>query len=386
MSIIVGQAVRNSDFWDRKDELEDIWDAIESGSHILISAPRRVGKTSIMYKLLDEPKANYIPVYINTESADSQNEFWHKLFHALIEEDFVSGLKNSTKTFWSKLATIKITKISATGVEFGDGELLDYKTAFKRLIKDLDNDKKLIIMIDEFAQTIENIIQYEETKSSVSLLKAHRELRQDINFSQKVTFIYAGSIGLESVVAKIGATKHINDLNSIKISPLSPPEALAFTQQLFTNNNVDIPDKEVIYLLDKIEWLIPFYIQLIAQEIKRLHRKSPTVTSQMIDQAIENSLQHKQYFETWLSKIKTAFNKTDYLFAKEVLNIISDNTTMESLEIANIATKHALNDDDAKEIMHSLIYDGYINHNDNPKQYRFNSAILRMWWNKNVAN
>jgi len=388
MSIIVGQAVRNSDFWDRSDELEDIWDAIESSSHILISAPRRVGKTSIMYKVLDEPKANYIPVYIDTESADSQNEFWQKLFHALTEEDFVNGLENSAKTLWSKLKAIKITKISATGVELGDGELLDYKQAFKRLIKDLDSDKKLIIMIDEFAQTIENIIKYEDEgiKSAISLLKAHRELRQDIKFSQKVTFIYAGSIGLESVVAKMDAIKHINDLNSIKISPLSLSEAQAFTQQLFANNNVNITQDDIIYLLDKIEWLIPFYIQLMAQEIKKLHRKEPQVTPQLIDQAIDNSLQHRQHFETWLSKIKTAFKNNDYLFAKEILNTISENRRMESLKIANIAAKHSLDDDDAKEIIHSLIYDGYINNSDNPREYRFNSPILRMWWNKNVAN
>jgi len=388
MSIIVGQAVRNSDFWDRTDELADIWDAIESGSHILISAPRRVGKTSIMYKMLDEPKINYIPIYIDTESADSQNEFWQKLFHALIEEDFVNGLKNSAKILWSKLTTIKITKISATGVEFGDGELLDYKEAFKRLIKDLDSDKKLIIMIDEFAQTIENIIKYENKgiKSAISLLKAHRELRQDINFSQKVTFIYAGSIGLESVVAKMDAIKHINDLNSIKISPLSRSEAQEFAKQLFANNNINISHDEIVYLLDKIEWLIPFYIQLLAQEIRKLHRKSPKVTPTMIDQAIDNSLQHRQHFETWFSKIKTAFKKNDYLFAKEILNTISENRSMESLSIANIAAKHSLKEDDAKEIMHSLIYDGYINNSDNPREYRFNSPILRMWWNKNVAN
>ncbi len=388
MSIIVGQAVRNSDFWDRTDELEDIWNAIESGSHILISAPRRVGKTSIMYKVLDEPKTNYIPVYIDTESADSQNEFWQKLFHALIEEDFVNGLKNSAKTLWSKLTTIKITKISATGVEFGNGEVLNYKEAFKRLIKDLDSDKKLIIMIDEFAQTIENIIKYEDEgiKSAISLLKAHRELRQDIKFSQKVTFIYAGSIGLESVVAKMDAIKHIIDLNSIKISPLSLSEAQEFTQQLFANNNITIRHDEIIYLLDKIEWLIPFYIQLLAQEIRKLYRKDPMVNPQMIDQAIDNSLQHRQHFETWLSKIKTAFKNKDYLFAKEILNTISENMSMESLNIANIAAKHSFNDDDAKEIIHSLVYDGYINNNDNSKEYRFNSAILRMWWNKNVAN
>jgi len=388
MSIIVGQAVRNSDFWDRTDELADIWDAIESGSHILISAPRRVGKTSIMYKVLDKPKTNYIPVYIDTESADSQNEFWHKLFHALMEEDFVNGLQNSAKTLLAKLINIKITKISATGVEFADGEVLDYKEAFKRLIKDLDSDKKLIIMIDEFAQTIENIIKYEDDgiKSATSLLKAHRELRQDIKFSQKVTFIYAGSIGLESVVAKMDAIKHINDLNSIKISPLSRLEAQEFAKQLFANNKINIAHDEIVYLLDKIEWLIPFYIQLLAQEIRKLHRKSPNVTPKMIDQAIDNSLQHRQHFETWFSKIKVAFKNDDYLFAKEILNTISDHRSMESLSIANIAAKHSLTDDDAKEIIHSLIYDGYINNNDNPREYRFNSPILRLWWNKNVAN
>ncbi len=30
MSIIVGQAVRGENFWDRKYELEDIWSAIEA--------------------------------------------------------------------------------------------------------------------------------------------------------------------------------------------------------------------------------------------------------------------------------------------------------------------------------------------------------------------
>ncbi|EWH10493.1 hypothetical protein DS2_07663 [Catenovulum agarivorans DS-2] len=92
--------------------------------------------------------------------------------------------------FWSansnwKICGIKITSISIEGVEFGDGDVLDYKVAFKRLIKDLDQDKKLIIMIDEFAQTIENIIQYQDVQNALSLLKAHRELRQDTELSTK---------------------------------------------------------------------------------------------------------------------------------------------------------------------------------------------------------
>jgi len=386
MAITVGQAVRNKEFWDRVDELDDIWEAIESGSHVLISAPRRVGKTSIMYKILDKPRTGYIPIYIDTESADSENEFWEKLFNALLEENFIDKLETKAKTLWSKLKNIRIKKISVTGVEFADGEMLNYKESFKKLIKDLDSDKKLIIMIDEFAQTIENIIKYEDTKNALSLLKAHRELRQDIKTSDKVKFIYAGSIGLESVVANMSATKHINDLNSVKISPLSMVEAKKFTEELSSNNHVNIESNEISYLLEKVEWLIPFYIQLIVQEVKKLQRKNPIITNEIIDEAIEKALEHRNHFESWQGKLKVAFENKTYLFAKEILNTISQESTMKFLEIINIASKHSLDEDEAKEIIHSLVYDGYINNNDDLKIYRFNSPILKMWWYKNVAN
>ncbi|WP_016957436.1 AAA family ATPase [Catenovulum agarivorans] len=386
MKNVVGQVVRKADFWQRKFELEDMWDAINSGSHLLLCAPRRVGKTSLMHKILDEPQDNYIPIYIDTESADSQAEFWKKIFNALTEEKFTSSLKNKAQLFADWLKGIKITSISIEGVEFGDGDVLDYKVAFKRLIKDLEQDKKLIIMIDEFAQTIENIIQYQDVQNALSLLKAHRELRQDTEFSQKVTFVYAGSIGLESVVAKIGASKHINDLNSIKVSPLIRAEAQQFVESLFANLSITSTAEVTNYLLDQIDWLIPFYIQLIVQEIKKLYRRAPNLDNSVVDQAINNALDNRNHFESWQSKLKTGLEKDEYLFAKEVLNKISNDTFINSLDINNMASKHKLDENNARENIQSLVYDGYINNNDDSKIYKFNSPILRMWWNKNVAN
>lgn len=103
MKNCVGQAVRGDNFWNRANELEDIWDKISTGSNILLSAPRRVGKTSIMFHLQDNPKENYIVIYINTESADSENEFWLKVFNALLEEEFVDKLKAHSQVLWKKL-------------------------------------------------------------------------------------------------------------------------------------------------------------------------------------------------------------------------------------------------------------------------------------------
>ncbi len=386
MAFIVGQVAMGDNFWDRAYELEDIWDAIENGSHVLLSAPRRVGKTSIMRKMQHEPKEGYFLIYIDTESADKENEFWHKLFHLLMEEKFIATTKTKAKNILSILKNISIQKISIKGVEFGDGKLVDFKEAFKRVINDMQSDKKLIIMINEFAQTIENIIKYESEKSALSLLKAHHELRQNSDISSKITFVYAGSIGLESVVRKINGTKYINDLNSIKIAPLDFDSATEFIHQLLEKNNFSIEDSQIKYMLNKIEWLIPFYIQLILQEIKKLYRRDPNITDTLIDKAIDNAIEHRNYFDHWQTKLKEAFTNQSYLFAKEILNTICEKTKMTSSEILNIAKKHSLNEDKAKETIHSLVYDGYINNNDNPKQYRFNSPILRQWWCKYVAN
>lgn len=386
MRTIVGQVARGANFWPRNNEIEDIWAALDSGSHILMAAPRRVGKTSIMYKMIDEPKAGCILIYVNTESADSQQEFWQKLFHAIADKEFVASLKSKAKLLWQKLINLKIKKITANGVEFGDGMQLHFVEAFKQLLSDLDKEQRLIILIDEFAQTIENICNYENDKNAISLLKNHRELRQDSKFCQNVSFVYAGSIGLESVVAKLNASRHINDLNSIKIKPLVKEDAKAFTQQLVKSQQKHITDDALEHLLGKIEWLIPFYIQLLVQEITRIQRDTQDISISAVNAAFNEAIEQRQYFESWLSKIKTSFKKEQFIFAKSVLNTLSETYTIKFKQVVNLATKANLDEEAAKEVLSSLVHDGYINNNDNVKTYRFNSPLLRAWWNKNVAN
>lgn len=385
MALITGQVVRDKNFWNRKFELEDIWEAIQNGEHSLLVAPRRVGKTSIMYKILDEPKDDYVALYIDSEEDNFKHEFWSRLFNALKKEEFTNKFKSNITSFKSRIKAIDIKKVSLSGIEFGDGKIVNYKDAFEELMNSLPKDQKVIIMIDEFAQTIENIIKYDSEKNALNLLKTHRAIRQ-ANQSNNIVFVYAGSIGLESVVAKIDGMKHINDLKPIKVSPLERPDANNFIAHLLTSNSMNMEKAQIDYMLDKIEWLIPFYIQLILDEIRKLSRKNPNISNDTIDNAIDNALEHKNYFDNWRSKIKEAFSDEGYLFSKEVLNIISEKYTISKNEISNIADKYKVNDDEQRETLQSLVYDGYINNTDDIKIYRFNSPILRMWWYKYVAN
>jgi len=383
VKVIVGPVVRGDDFLNRPYILEDMWDNIESGMHSMIVAPRRVGKTSLMFRLYDEPKEGYIVLYAITESAQSSSKFWEMLFEALTEDKFISNIKIKMNKLYDKLKSIRINEAGIEGIKFGDSKSLNYGKAFKEVLKSFDGDKKLVIMMDEFSQTIENIIKYESVQQAEKLLSDHRALRHDPNIMGKSIFIYTGSIGLESVVSGINAMHLIMDLDSIKVPPLSEAEAKEFAKDLFNNSNIDIDDVSISYMLEKIEWYIPFYIQLITKEAQRLYRRDPTINSSVIDKAIDNALGNRQHFEHWESRLHV-LSKNKNLFAKEILSIISKYKTLELKDILNTGNKHNLEEKDVINVLKSLVNDGYINNQSNIKEYRFNSPILRIWWYRNV--
>ena len=384
MRIIVGQVASRDDFWGRENEIEDIWNALISGSSVLLAAPRRVGKTSIMHKLKDNPQGNFIVLYSIVSSAHSTNAFWERLFRDISSKDFADKFKNKARHFFGLAKTIKIDSVSANGVKFGDSKEMSYLEAFKELVLKMDEGIKLIIMVDEFAQALDNMINKGKKNEAQLLLQDIRLFRQDDRFTSKVQFVFAGSIGLESVVVKADSTtKEINDLNSIPINPFNPQEAKKFAVKLASDNVIAVSDEQIDYALAKLEWLIPFHIQIIMQELKRLRKTE--LSNYDVDEAFRQALKQRNHFEHWEKRL-TSFDTSEYKFAKELLNKISEDSMMASSEIMNLATKHELEEDEAKNIIRSLIYDGYINNDQNPKIYRFNSAMLKIWWFQNVAN
>lgn len=384
MRIIVGQVASRDDFWGRENEIEDIWNALISGSSVLLAAPRRVGKTSIMHKLKDNPQGNFIVLYSIVSSAHSTNAFWERLFRDISSTDFADTFKNKARHFFGLAKTIKIDSVSANGVKFGDSKEMSYLEAFKELVLKMDEGIKLIIMVDEFAQALDNMINKGKKNEAQLLLQDIRLLRQDDRFTSKVQFVFAGSIGLESVVVKADSTtKEINDLSSIPINPFNPQEAKKFAVKLASDNAIAVSDEQIDYALAKLEWLIPFHIQIIMQELKRLRKTE--LSNYDVDEAFRQALKQRNHFEHWEKRL-TSFDTSEYKFAKELLNKISEDNTIASSEIMNLATKYELEEDEAKNIIRSLIYDGYINNDENPKIYRFNSAMLKIWWFQNVAN
>ncbi len=382
MKIKVGQTVRGKDFFPREKEILRLWKKIENGNNILISAPRRVGKTSLMRFLQDNPKENFLIIYLITESVSNENEYYKRLYKNLLEEDVVNWFTRIGAV--SKNVLNKISEIGKS-LKIEGNRNLDYYSEFIILIKSLKlESNRLIIMIDEFPQTLENIINEQGNNAAYHFLQTNRELRQSPEISEKVQFIYTGSIGLENIVSRINSVNLINDLDVFHLQPLKETEARDLINELVLNLKFTLESVIIDKILSEIKWHIPYYIQIVIQEIDNIYdEKDLTIIDEsIVDLAFKQLLEQRIYFEHWYKRLEKAYKSNEYKFARDLLNSISTNDNISVNEVLNLAT--GLNiQDKYKEIVNALIHDGYINVDSN--NYRFNSPLLKLWWEKNVA-
>jgi len=391
----VGQpAEGESKFFPRMKVIIKILRILNLGENILISAPRRIGKSSILKFIKSNPQENQIIKYIVVQSVDSSEEFFKKLFNELLnDKEIFTGIEG----YWARTNnTVKkyasrITGFSVDGnIEIDPNEHIDYYQECTQLIKDFKlNDKSIIVFIDEYPDALNNILKKDKTLA-IKFLQQNRDLIELFSNSN-LQFVYTGSTGLINIVKKLDRLDLVNKLKTIKILPLTKDEAKELIQRLIAgfkqdNNNFDISDKVIEYIVQKITWKIPYYMQIITDELFDYYEDTEkpideSIVDLILSEIVKSKSNHSDYFENWKRRLKTAFQSQDYDFAIEVLNYISKNNTLEYAVFCDLAVKHKVKDH--RYILDVLEHDGYIS--EDHKSYGFNSVLLKEWWYINVA-
>src|SRR5687767_14731468 len=73
-----GPPVRREDFLEREEETEELWHRAMRG-HVLMLAPRRVGKTSLLHHMEDSPREGWNCLFLSAESLDAESQFVARL-------------------------------------------------------------------------------------------------------------------------------------------------------------------------------------------------------------------------------------------------------------------------------------------------------------------
>jgi uncharacterized protein len=393
MKLSIGKTATGEDFFLRNDIVAEIYEALNEGNHLLLSAPRRVGKTSIIHYIKDNPTEEYYCVYVDTEDVTDSQTFFKVLLKAIFDIENKSRYQKSIekagktiKGFFDKIDTVDIGGFFSIDFNGKDNENINYYEKFKDFLEkvDLDN-RKILLMVDEFPVTIEHIKDEQGEQAARNFLKQNRAIRQNDKYNQKIKFIYTGSIGLLSVVKKLNATADVNDILSYKLRPLTLTESLNLCQTLLKSYQIEADEKVLKYLLqEKIEWLIPFHIQLSIKEIRDLYRlEAQKVNKAFIDKAFnELILNGDIYLDHYRGRLSKVFNRDELTLVHEILKKLTENQSINETELYDLAVKNQL-ENSFKNILMTLEYDGYIVESTD-KKWRFYSPILKKWWSKNV--
>jgi len=257
---------------------------------------------------------------------------------------------------------------------------LDHKELLLEFIQKLENEEEnVVLFLDEFPDVIQAIIKNDGPEKAIDTLTTLRSIRLNDKL-KKFTLVFAGSIGLEHVISTLDRTKHVNDLKTIHVDPLTSPEATELIAQLTEGATMKIAEDEKIYLINKTGHLLPYYIQLMIEKCDVILRpeQRPGLTVEDIDLAYKLIIKEGRSFEDWEHRLSKYLSSEDAGYCKEILMRCAHSEVYPIVEAYDLSKRIIPNTHYKQLIDDVLLKDGYLV--EEGKGYRFLSPFLKEWW------
>ncbi|SEN93386.1 AAA-like domain-containing protein [Flavobacterium sp. CF108] len=383
--IVLGPVATGDYYYKREEIVNDIWAELDKGSFVLMAAPRRVGKTSVMKHLEKYPKENYRVIFKNVQSLKSEKEFYKTIYGLILScLSKSSKLKNYFKKY---IANKSISEVDLTGSFKIDSKEIDYLEEINVVISDIQKEgETVVLLIDELPEVLHNLNKNSKKEEAIGILKNLRSWRQEERFS-KLKFVLAGSIGIHYVVNTIeGRSTDLNDLKKVSCHALDYDEANQYIDWATKDATVQYNQDLKKYLLAKIQYFIPYFLNIIFDEVDKKARKNNKIdiTESDIDDAFNVSIKNNDHFEDWKKRLSDYLPAEDYTYANKILTHIAHKNKIPIQKIHDFAITYNKKDD-FMDIIDELEKDGYIV--ENKKSYSFISPFLKEFWKrKNPIN
>lgn len=261
----VGPPVTGEDFFGRIRELSQAHRYLNSNHSLVLSAPRRIGKSSFAKKLVeDKTNSGWKCVYIDLEGVQSQEDFLNILITKFDNSKIWNQAADVAEGFFNRI----LEGVKGIGpIKFDFSKTDAPQNLYSSLAGAIDHSKDTLVVIDELPLFL-NIIDKEDTlhREAGFLLNWFRSLRQVTD--TKIRWIFCGSVGLHAFTSMRNLSMTINDMVSFDFDALSQEEAEGLIIALANSLNLPISTYSVKYIIDKIEWHVPYFIQLLFTTIK----------------------------------------------------------------------------------------------------------------------
>ena len=376
----IGPPVEGEDFFGREKEIRKANRLLDSNHSLLLSAPRRIGKSSLAKRLIEEKKQQgWKCVYIDLEETTTEEGF----LRLVIESFKKNGIwKQLTEGMSKGVATLldRIEKVTIGGVvDFDIGKREEQEDLYKNLKELIKHDEDTFIVVDELTLFLGILNKSENGAEKVAfILNWLRSLRQVSKTN--VRWLFCGSVGLRNFTSAMNLGYTINDLMEFGLGELSREEAEGLLSGLCKSEDMIMSEELINYTLDKLHWNIPYFIQVIFSKLAEEYEDE--VRKESIDIAY-NKLCSENYLSTWSERL-SEYREFE-VPARQILKSLSTQPAgMERDAMLNIlmtgqdASKVEEIDYLLSKVLEMLENDGYILKMDSIRAFR--SPLLRDYW------
>ena len=389
----VGAVVRGPDFFGREEFMKLVSDSLKR-NHILLAAPRRFGKTSVMYRLMDQPAWDYQAIHLDAEDLETPADFVAHLVEAAARKEGVRGLidgmsdraNHMIKVLRDNLDEVSIAKAK---VKLRQDLKDEWQHQGRELCRRLANaGEPVVIFLDELPMMIERMKGSESGKEEAKmLLRWLRAIRQRPEMSG-LRFILAGSIGIEKVVNEIGELASINDFYRIELPPFTHGIADRFLCELAQTHQLDLPEESRTAMIQVVGVPVPYFLQvLFAEALKSCQIEGLSPSPDHVERVYNERLLAvgcKTYFDYYYSRFRLYYplhlERAAKCILRELAPLPEGMTRDACYQFYHQEAGQHTDQDEFHGLMADLEYEFYLRFDGNARRYVFACKLLKDWW------
>ena len=393
-----GNWVVGDQFWGRKAELELFIQSLREEAHLLLTAPRRMGKTSLMKEAARRLEHEYLCLYVDLQKSHSAADAIVALSlathpHASLWEKsqvlFSNVLKKATDLVDS-LQYDDITVTLRSGLTEGNWrEKGDHLFAVLAAA-----EKPVVVFFDEIAILANRLLKGDDYRITPERRRQTDEfmswLRQNsIIHKGKVRLVLTGSIGLAPILRQAGLSATLNTFSPFSLGPWSHEAARGCVEALANEYGLKFAPQAVEGLVGELGCCIPHHVQLYFDTIYQACRLRDTqdVSVELVQEVYRRDmigLRGHAALSHLEERLKMMLSQEDYVLALDLLTEAACTGALTARAMQLLGQQHRQEEDPRssaevqREIIEVLEHDGYLSREG--EEYRFVSKLLRDWW------
>ena len=391
-----GNWVTGDDFFGREVELEALAERAKAGTHTLLTAQRRMGKTSLVRESLRRLDGDgaFETIFVDLEGADTPADAiaeiafqardaqgawrrtWRLFKNALPREAEISG----------QLPGVELRVKLRAGVDAGN-----WQHQGDRLFAALAQGGNTVLALDELPILVNRLLKGDDYKitperrhDADEFLSWLRKNGQE--HRGKVTMILSGSVGLEPILQQAGLSAHANIFSPFDLKPWDEKTASECLGALAESYGLDLPEDVREAMCERLRCQIPHHVQcffnVLHEDLRRTGRRTASLDdvarvyeSEMLGVRGQMDMQHYE------GRLRMVLGSEACRVALDLLTdaAVADGL-LEDTAIALQRQRQAVEADPVSidDVLHVLEHDGYFERYEGT--YRFMSGLLQDWW------